>query len=205
MARNLWNRRPIQYEVVPLRLVLESMCDRLEQHIVVIRCAYGLLQIRRIVLAETGMKHAGGSHTHTITVLAEIMRHRRDETDDASGFVDPCIARRSAGTQADIGQRPASLYLATQAVQRQLLIEPILTRFSKRHGLNQRQAHAARVSEGDQVVDLVFRAPTQRNRIDLDRQPRILRSIDPFKHGCQRTAPGSKPRNDADRAYPGIC
>src|SRR6186713_3597233 len=111
-------------EVVAFRLQPDGAIDRGRQQIVVGGGAKWFAQIGGILVAKAGMQRAGAGDPYPITGLAEIMRHRRDETELAAGLGNPDIAGWAAGIVVEVDQRVVLGEAGAQKRQRYVLIDP---------------------------------------------------------------------------------
>src|SRR6185369_109200 len=111
-------------EVVALRLQPDGAVDRSRQQIVVRGGSQRPAQIGGILVAEAGVQRAGAGDPYSVTGLAEIMRHRRDEAELAAGLGNADIAGWAAGIVVEVGQRVVLGEAGAQKRQRYVLIDP---------------------------------------------------------------------------------
>ena len=89
---------------------------------------------------------------HAVAAFAEIVRHRRDEAEPPAGLLDPHIAGRAAGPVGDVVEREALEQPRATQRQRQILVGAVAVDLAHRHGLDQRQVHAAAVRPARSVA-----------------------------------------------------
>src|ERR1700704_5103207 len=92
----------IDDEVVALRLQADGAVDRGTEQVVVGGGPQRLPQIGSILVAEAGMQGAGTGDPHPVAGLAEIMGHRRDEAELATGLADANVTRGTAGIIVEV-------------------------------------------------------------------------------------------------------
>ena len=159
-------------------------------------------QIGGVLAAKAGVQRAGAGQPHPVAGLAEIVAERGDEPQPSAGLGHLDIARRPAGGERQVGQRPEALQLGPQRRQRQVLVRPVGLDLAHRHGLDQRHVGAAPVRPADQVGQFGGVVVLQRHGVDLDLQPRGLRRLDPGEHLGQVAAAGQRAEQVRASAYP---
>ncbi len=109
------------------------------------------------------------------------MAERGDQAKPPAGFLNPQIARRPAGRIGQRRQGPEGRQVLTHGAQRdELRLAHEI--FAKRHGLDQRHVHAARVGKGDDVRQFGAIVLLQRDDVELDADASGLSRLDAAEH-----------------------
>src|ERR1700674_629746 len=87
----------IDDEIVALGVQADGAVDRCAEQLVIGGGAQRLAQIGGILVAEAGVQRAGTGDPHAVAGLAEIMGHRRNEAELATGLADANVTRGAAG------------------------------------------------------------------------------------------------------------
>ena len=78
-------------EVVALGLAADRLVDGGDQRVVRFAGAQRRAQVGRVVLAQAHVEHARAGQPHAVAGFAEIVGHRRDETERTDGLVPPLL------------------------------------------------------------------------------------------------------------------
>src|SRR6202022_275953 len=95
----------IDDEIMALRFQADGAVDRRAEQVIVGGGPQRFAQIGGILVAEAGMQRSGTGDPHPIAGLAEIMGHRRDEAELATGLADTDVTRGTAGIIVEVDQR----------------------------------------------------------------------------------------------------
>src|SRR5262245_61918560 len=166
VARQRWLfRAAVDDEVMSLRLPADGLVDGAIERIIIAAGPQRRPQFSSVVLAEAHVKGSRARQAYPVAALAEIVRHRGDEADPATGFLDADVTRRTAGAVGNILERPSTHEAGPNDRQGQELIGPIAVDVAERHGLDQGQIEAASVAEPDKVLDFILVHVLQGDRV----------------------------------------
>ena len=144
-------------EIVSARLAHYRRCDDGHERLAA-GGAQGRAQIHPAFVAEAGVEPAGGADPHPVAAGAEIAGERRDEAEAAARLGDAHVARRAART---VGEGRASSAARGRRAGRRAADASLRgkARDAERHLLDQREVHALRMGEPDQLVHLAPERP----------------------------------------------
>ena len=115
-----------------------------DSKLVAFRGAQGRAQVGGVLLSQAHVERAGAGQAHPVAAFAEIVGHRRDETQPPAGLLDFDITRRTAGLVSDVLQRELALEIGPDQRERQILVHAVGIDLAHRHRLDHRHIHAAR-------------------------------------------------------------
>jgi len=104
---------------------------------------------------------------------------RSDEAEPDAETLGLEIARRSAGARERWNEPEFAFEPDADFAQRQVMPGPVFLHFAERHRFDQCQVIATASAPTEHRRDLILVQPTQRDHVDLDRQPRSRRRLDP--------------------------
>ena len=178
-------------EIVPAGFVEDRAVEGGHEGLVALRRPQHGLEVDRVLLSETGIEDSRRGDAYAVALLTEVMGHRGDEADLAARLPDVDVMGGAAGAHRHVVEGPALLQLGPQLAERQILVDAIRADLAQRHGLDQRQRHAARVRKADELVDLGLNA-LQRHHVELDGKPRDASGFDAIQNQVQRAAAGDR-------------
>ena len=148
-------------------------------------------QVGGVLLAQAGVQGAGAGQPHAVAGLAEIVAERGDEAQPAAGLGHLDVARRPAGGERQVGQRPEALQLARAASSsdrywsvRSASTSPI--GMVSIRVMSRPRPCAQRIRSGSSAA----LSSLQRHGVDLDLQAGRLGRLDPGQHLGEVAAAG---------------
>ena len=133
-------------------------------------------------MAEAAIDRPGRRHPYPVAAGAEIAGERGDQAEPDPGPADLEITRGAAGAAQRRHQLEALGEPLLHRVEREIVKAAILADLAHRHGLDQGQIVALRCAPMEHRRDLVLVQPLERDHVELDRETRRRRRIDPGEH-----------------------
>ena len=187
-------------EVVSFRLARNGFDDCLVQEPPGGVLAQGRAQIGEILLPETQEQFARAGDSHAVAALAEIVGEGGDESEPPAGLGHLDISRRPGGFVGEFLKMPALLQTLFHEGEGQVIFDAVFLDLAQRHGLDERNVHAASVRPGNQRGDFLFVEGLERNGVDFNLESRVQCGINAFEHLFE-----SPPSRDCGEAFGVQC